>query len=74
MYRKRNFRLCRIHLQEEVYAEKTPVSYSRDKVRSEEEEGKCHRVSLALRFLNCDINSGREEKWGQNGSPLSLGC
>lgn len=37
MYRKRNFRLRRIHLQEEVYAEKTPVSDSRDKVRSEEE-------------------------------------
>lgn len=30
-------------------------------------------MSLALTFLTWDMDSGREQGWGQNGSPLSLG-
>lgn len=39
----------------------------------ERREGRCPRVSLALTFLTWDMDSGREQGWGQNGSPLSLG-
>lgn len=46
----------------------------RDKVSGEEEGRQVLWVSLALKFLTCDMGGRIEKGWGQSDGPLSLGC